>query len=432
MKWRPVLILGLAALSAAMYFGWPGGSVPRAAGPMSAEAFVWQRAWGQAEADAVAAGAQRFSRLLVLAGEVDLKRGQAAVGSPDYAALAQSGAQIGLVIRIEPWPGPFAPEDELVDVARQAVVAARDAGVEPAELQLDFDCGERKLAGYGTWVVAVRAALDALPGPRIPVTITALPAWLDRGAFARLARKTDGYVLQVHSLERPDTIDDPAVLCDPAQAKRWVERAGRIGEPFRVALPTYSYVLGFEPRDAGGAFHGIAAEGELDTLDPGKVWTLLPADADAMAGLVQAWSADRPKNMDGVVWFRLPVAGDQLNWPWPTLDAALAGRGPQRALAVEAAAAEPGLIEIVLENQGETDIARPAQVEVAWAGDPPIARDGLAGYAWGTDGQTLAAAGARPWDMVGSGQRITIAWMRFPQDTEVTAHARDNENDDIP
>ncbi|NBC11587.1 MAG: DUF3142 domain-containing protein [Planctomycetes bacterium] len=421
MKWRPLLVLVVATLSLLGWWAWPVAPVPRTSGPMSHEAFVWQRSWGDAERAAVEPGAGRFSRLLVLAGEVDLSRDRAVLGTPDDAALRQSGAAIGLVIRIEPWPGPFHETDAVVDVCRRAVQRARGAGIEPVELQLDFDCGQRKLDGYAVWLSAVRAALDELPGGGVPVTITALPAWLDRGAFRRLARQTDGYVLQVHSLQRPATIDEPATLCDPVAARRWVEQAARLGTPFRVALPTYSYVLGFDPPESGGAFHGIAAEGELHTLDPAKRWTLLRADPAAMAALVQGWSADRPMLMDGLVWFRLPVADDQLNWPWPTLDAVLDGREPKRSQVAESRRVEPGLIEIVLHNDGEADLPWPERVRVDWPGASPIARDGLAGYRWVEPGR-LSRAAAPAWERFGPGQQITIAWLRFAHDTEVTAH----------
>ena len=416
--------LALLLLLGGMWWLWPAAAVERVSGPMTAQAFVWQRAWGEDERAAIGAAADRFAGLLVLAGEIDMKRGQAAVGSPDYAALRAAGVSVGLVIRVEPWPGPFLASDPVVDVARSAVRRARAAGVEPSELLIDFDCGEKKLDGYAVWVDAVRAGLVADAERTVPVTITALPAWLDRGAFKRLARGADGYVLQVHSLQRPDTLDDPATLCAPEIARRWVEQAACLGHPFRVALPTYSYVLGFDPPAEGGSFYGIAAEGELHTLNPTKQWTLLRADPDALAGLVQAWSADRPMALKGVVWFRVPVAGDQLNWPWPTLDAVLAGRAPTRQLVAEARAAELGLVEIELVNTGEADLSYPERIRVDWPGDAPFVRDGLAGFTW-ADSRTLVAAEAtRPWDRLAPGQRITIAWMRFAHDTEVNAHVQ--------
>jgi len=38
----------------------------------------------------------------------------------------------------------------------------------------------------------------------------------------------------------------------------------------------------------------------------------------AAAGLVREWTRERPEELAGILWYRLPVAGDRLNWPMPT------------------------------------------------------------------------------------------------------------------
>ncbi len=38
-----------------------------------------------------------------------------------------------------------------------------------------------------------------------------------------------------------------------------------------------------------------------------------------MAGLVRGWTEGHPKELTGILWYRLPVAGDRNNWTWPTL-----------------------------------------------------------------------------------------------------------------
>jgi hypothetical protein len=63
---------------------------------------------------------------------------------------------------------------------------------------IDFDCAESKLDGYRVWVEAIQRRVAPLP-----VTITALPSWLNSRAFQRLAAVATNYVLQVHSVERP-------------------------------------------------------------------------------------------------------------------------------------------------------------------------------------------------------------------------------------
>ena len=49
---------------------------------------------------------------------------------------------------------------------------------------------------------------------------------------------SDGYVLQVHSLEKPNGFDAPFTLFDPQVAVAAAVKASSFGVPFRVALPT--------------------------------------------------------------------------------------------------------------------------------------------------------------------------------------------------
>jgi len=50
---------------------------------------------------------------------------------------------------------------------------AASRGVALSEFQLNLDCAQKKLAGYRSWVVAVRDAIGFAP-----LAFTARPAWL--------------------------------------------------------------------------------------------------------------------------------------------------------------------------------------------------------------------------------------------------------------
>jgi hypothetical protein len=255
----------------------------------------------------------------------------------------------------------------------------------------------------------------------VPVTITALPCWLKRPAFARLAAEAGGYVLQVHSLERPKGPDVQASLCDLASARGAVERAGRIGVPFRVALPTYGYVTAF---DRGGRFLGLSAEGPTAAWGPEVRLRELRADPAAMAELVRGWTESRPACMAGIIWYRLPVETDVLNWRWPTLAAVMAGRTPGPALHVELRRPEPGLVEVVLANAGEADGPQDAAVKVRWDAGELLAADAIGGF--DLDGRAGSAltfssprspAGAR----LAPGRSLAIGWLRFAGEPKVSA-----------
>jgi len=121
----------------------------------------------------------------------------------------------------------------------------------------------------------------------------------------------------------------------------------------------------------------------------------------------------------GVLWYRLPVAGDRLNWSWSTLRAVTAGRAPQGAIRATLREPEPGLVEIDLLNAGEAEAPWPSPVRIHWQGKSPIAADGLAVY---------RIVPARPGEirlegstigLLRPGERRTIAWLRFAARTEV-------------
>jgi hypothetical protein len=135
--------------------------------------------------------------------------------------------------------------------------------------------------------------------------------------------------------------------------------------------------------------------------------------------LIRGWTADRPPELAGVIWFRLPVAGERLNWSWPTLQAVMAGRAPRAAIRALQREPEPGLVEIDLQNAGEAASPWPAAVRIRWRGKAPIAADGLAVYrlAPAREGEIrLEGSGS---GLLRPGERRPIAWLRFAARTEV-------------
>src|SRR4029079_10364977 len=131
-----------------------------------------------------------------------------------------------------------------------------------AEFQIDYDCPQKKLDGYLRWLTKVR---EGLRGTGIPLPITTLPSWLDEPLFANLADATDAYVLQVHSFDLT-TLGKSPTVCDPVSARRWVERAARLGKPFFVALPTYRCIAGYA---ADGRCLGMVADAGAPPWPPG-------------------------------------------------------------------------------------------------------------------------------------------------------------------
>src|SRR5690349_23845147 len=90
------------------------------------------------------------------------------------------------------------------------------------------------------------------------------------------------------------------------------------------------------------------------------------------------WQRSRPEMLHGVCWYRLPVAGDNLNWNWKTLQAVMEGRTPKRELRLVASTSQPS--DVVAINTGEADESLPQIIFARWRRAALIAADALEGY----------------------------------------------------
>jgi Protein of unknown function (DUF3142) len=345
-------------------------------GPLPQQIYVWQRVWNEHVEAAVTEAGKSAAGFAVLAAEIDLSEGEPKIFRPnlEYAALKLTGRPVSLTIRIDPFSGPFNENDRaakaIVSLARDVVTAARAHNVDPRELQIDFDCGEWKLDGYRTWLRTIQTAVAPLP-----VTPTILPSWLKHRAFVKLAHQCGGFIFQVHSVALPRSVEDTRQITDPVRAIEWVEHAARIGVPFRVSLPTYSYLVAF---DAAGKLCGISAEGPSARWPRDVRVVRWDAQPEAMANLLAQWQRARPTMLRGVFWYRLPVAADNLNWSWKTLQVVMQGRAPKRQLRVVASRSQPS--EIVAINDGEAHESLPKKIWARWNEAKLIAADALEGY----------------------------------------------------
>jgi hypothetical protein len=387
----------------------------RASGPMEHSAYVWQRGWGAIDREVEAAVVERgtdFAELLVLAAEIDPERGDVAIDW-DAPSLARSGARVGLVVRVGPWS--FREHDvvrgRLIRLAIAQLERADAAGLDVAELQIDFDAASRSLGDYREWLVALREAL----GDRdVALTITALPDWLNRPELPELLDAVDGWVLQVHSLAPPREAGQRALI-DPELAQAAVERAAQLDRPFRVALPTYHYLIA---RSSGSLLAEAPPRAwlaaEQGPRDPAiDRFDLAAVDPHVVAELIATWTDDRPAALTGVVWFRLPVAGDRLAWSWPTLHAVMAGRAPIEDLAVEVCSRDSGLVELGLINRGEADAWTSSLAPVHAHDDRTLlAHDALAGFRVHEDADAIVIEPGTH-RRIAPGESVAIAWLRF-------------------
>ncbi|MCL1856501.1 MAG: DUF3142 domain-containing protein [Kiritimatiellaeota bacterium] len=268
----------------------------------SAGFYVWQRAWTQDVATAVKAAEKDGRPLYVLAGELE------PVGSA-------YGESVGADLCVRPaswaWKRPNVPETiwqggRATAVLRAPANAMNDAealtetlrremaALKTGRVQLDIDVAERRLADYAAVLGRLREAF-----PAAELSATLLPVHLAHTEMADVAKPLDYYVVQVHGIDPPRHRDEAYSLMRRDVALRAIERAKALGHPFKVALPTYAYVLTF---DETGSFTRLYAEGF-----PGVAQGMEAQVAAPDFGLLSEVLATGAE----AVWFRLPVAGDR-------------------------------------------------------------------------------------------------------------------------
>jgi hypothetical protein len=359
----PVFLLLLAiALSACQ----------RAAAPLPQEAYVWQRQWTPALADALRESQRTFSAYRVLAAETDRAGGVLSV-APDLHVLAQTRAAVTAVLRLN--GGDPAPDIRPL-VARIADIVRdwRAAGVQLAGIEIDHDCATARLPEYARLLVAVRAEV---PGD-LRLSITALPAWMTSTALRDVLSIADESVLQVHAVR------DPARgLFDSRSARRWIAAYAQISpRPFRVSLPAYGVRVAF-----GTDGRAVQVSAEMPRDDQPANARELQASPQDVAALLRGIQHARPSNLAGVVWFRLPTALDRRAWSLRTLQAVIAGEPLSARLTASIATAPDGAGDIVLTNEGNLDAPLPA---LGVRAQRCLAADAAGGYRARQDGQAWA------------------------------------------
>lgn len=344
--------------------------------PLPSEVYIWQRGWKPEIGESIASSKSWVQAYHLLAAEVRFDGSKASILKLKPGVEDLRGCKVGLVIRIFPsaaktgWDPPaIATVTGLV----QELVAEWPTG-QVCEVQLDYDCPDSKLADYLRLLKAVQGSVSPLK-----ITCTTLPSWLAQKGFSELAAAVPGYVLQVHSLHLPEPGQrGRASLVDLEEVRQAVARAVALGVPFRVALPTYSCVVEF---NAGGKVHEVYAEDVPPALAlHGASYEVLDADAYRMEALVAQWRAEASPLMQAVVWYRLPVKGDRLNWPLETLAHIVQGQSLTRGWLAKVETRDGGHGEIVIEQTGDAPDDLPGQVTLRWTGGALSGADGLRGY----------------------------------------------------
>ncbi|WP_223455196.1 MULTISPECIES: DUF3142 domain-containing protein [unclassified Pseudomonas] len=359
--------------------------------PLDQQLYVWQRQWTPAHDAALRDSRADFSTLRVLALQAFPNAGWSRA-RVDSLLLKRDGRPVIAVIRLDGQLKGL-DQDEISAQIRQVIIDWQGQGVNLAGVEIDHDAGNARLPAYRQFLAHLREALPT----SLPLSITALPSWLDSRELPALLSTVDSSVLQVHAVSDPRR-----GLFDADQARQWAKAWSRITtKPFYLALPAYGVAL---LPSAGGA---PVVESEV-TLEREGLRRELLADPQSLRTLGTELRADPPTHLAGLIWFRLPLANDRRAWSLTTLRAVARGDVLDSQLNLKLSA-DNGLYDIGISNQGNLDRPWPERLTLAVSGCEGA--DALAGYALQQRPDLLTFTRLRDGRIPAGGQRA-IGWAR--------------------
>jgi len=359
----------------------------------TSDAYIWQRQWTGPLAQALESSTPLIRHWRVLAVDVD-RYGWPDHTKPDFTRLIASGRPVVMVVRIE---GQIDKDlDYLYVRIPEWVEAWRKAGLSPAALEIDHDAATARLPTYVDFLKQLRAKLP----PDLPLSITALPTWMDSPVLDQLLATVSESVLQVHAV-----LDPMRGLFDPQQALAWARAyARRAPHPWRIALPAYGARVAWNNQG-----RMIAVESERNVLVDGAESRELVVVPQVIATFLRDLRDQPPTRLEGLAWFRLPTAEDSRAWSLATWHTVMAQDALQSMLVAGLRSTQAaGLFDIVLANKGNMDDRLPLRVALpAGCG----AADGINGYAVERTDQGLRLL-RRQDGLLRAGRERRIGWMR--------------------
>jgi hypothetical protein len=387
---------------------------------LSTDVYVWQQV-RTPEVDAAILRAGPFvDRFLFHSADISFRGTRPDVKRFEipWSVVKNAGKPAGIVLRIPFAEGGLGSHPEHVDLVaaeiRRSLASAKSSGPACVEVQIDYDCPSSRLRLYADFLSALIRKV-----PEVPIAFTALPSWQSDPAFKLMAAATGNYVLQVHSLRLPWKEDPSATICDIPAAKRAISHAAKLGIPFRLALPTYSCIVQL---DADGRLVSVVSE-DITAISSRAAYHIPgAAHPEALAALVAELKTTAPGALRGIIWYRLPVDSDRLNWSWLTFLSVSSGRPPASKLEYATVPQPEGFSKVEVRNSGEREEKLPTQIVLNWSSGSCESADALAGatFVRSPDGKSCTFSCA-DLPALPPGQTAVVGWVRGAGDIEIHA-----------
>lgn len=144
---------------------------------------------------------------------------------------------------------------------------------------------------------------------------------------------------------------------------------------------------------------------------------MVRSKAPELSKLVSEWMHERPAAMTGVIWYRLPVSTDHMNWRWPTLVTVMQGKTPRSSLRVEVSQNNP--YDVLVINDGEQDEPLPERISLQWDAGQLVADDAMNGFTLENNTNRVTfRTKERPMILSPEEHRV-IGWLRMASPTKI-------------
>lgn len=257
--------------------------------------YVWQRHWSDKVEAAVCSELQAGTHdIYVLGGELEYGNGGMKWRGIEVPEYIWRYPRVTAVFRI--------PVQSLGDPLKAVAEVISHAGVlGVCRVQIDADVPESMMLRYAQLLEEIRLHWPEDAGS-LQLGATFLPCHLNLKDIRRVLSAIDEPVIQLHGIDVPKKHADSWTLMDRNTVFRTLRTARALDGRFKMALPSYAYVLTF---NADGSFRRLYAEGFPDDFDlpAGTVCELAAPDIDLLCEIFKS-----PLRLP-VIWFRLPVRG---------------------------------------------------------------------------------------------------------------------------
>lgn len=344
--------------------------------------YIWQRSWDENIRSAVRDIEPCSSHFIILCGDLKYADNKPAFTPVNirWEYFKPGKSTVTLAFRINTYASQLFTNDsalnqvviDIKEIIDSAISAAQKEGTKIKGIQFDYDCPTSKLDRYEAFLKVCNEKF-----PSIPISITALPAWLDSGNFINLVKQTSYYVLQLHSFEKPKNINEANNIFPRDKAGAYLDKASGLNHPYYISLPTYGYEVVFTKE---GKFVGLRAE-NMPTLwgkdiDHGVAMT----DPNELIKFIGKIKTNKPKDLLGVCWFRLPLKTDEFNWDIKTLIAVINEKAPSLLFKAEIESSKDGLYNLYIINAGEQNTFRMISFDLSWPKEASLIYDILGKY----------------------------------------------------